>query len=78
MRPVWRAAAALLVTVVVALGVACSAQADDDDDDDDDDGDSGRGSSSIESWPPTELSWPPLTAPAATGGTQPPPVVPLP
>ena len=76
MRPVWRVAAALLVTVVVALGVACTAHADDDDDDDDDD--SGRGSSSIESWPPTELSWPPLTAPPAADGVPPPPAVPLP
>jgi len=61
--------------MAVAVGVACVAHADDDDDDDDD----GPGSSSIESWPPTGVSWPPLTA--STGRPEDPstpPAVPVP
>lgn len=60
MNGAWRMAAALVATVGIAVGAAWTAHADDDDDDD---GGSSRGSS-IESWPPTDISWPPLTVPA--------------
>jgi len=73
-RAALRAAGALLAAVAVAVGVAWVAHADDDDDDDDD----GPGSSSIESWPPTKLSWPPLTASTDRPVDETPPVVPVP
>jgi hypothetical protein len=66
--------AALVATFGVAVGIAWTAHADDDDDDDNEE----PGHSSIESWPPTKLSWPPLTAPADGDGEAAPPVVPLP
>jgi hypothetical protein len=65
-------AVASVVTVALILGGVGNARADDDDDDDDD---SGRRSSSVEMWPPTEVSWPPLSAPTSTPA---PPVIPLP
>ncbi len=75
MNIAWRTTAALLAAVGVAVGIAWTAHADDDDDDDDD---GPSGTSSIESWPPTELSWPPLTVPEDGDGEVTPPVVPLP
>ncbi len=75
MRAAWRTVAALLAAAAVAVSVAWVARADDDDDDDDD---NGPGSSSIESWPPTKLSWPPLTASTDRPAEEAPPVVPVP
>lgn len=77
MNIAWRTIAASLAAVGIAVGVACTAHADDDDDDDDDDGPRGS-SSSIESWPPTKLSWPPLTVPTDDDGEVARPVVALP
>ena len=71
MNIAWRAAAALLATLGVAVGIAWTAHADDDDDDDDYE----SGHSSIESWPPTKISWPPLTVPATGDGEVEPPVL---
>ncbi|WP_123027477.1 hypothetical protein [Mycolicibacterium stellerae] len=73
MNIAWRSAAALVATFGVAVGVAWTAHADDDDDDDYE-----PSHSSIESWPPTELSWPPLTPPEDGYDEAAPPVVPLP
>jgi hypothetical protein len=70
----WTTTAALLVTVGVAVGTAWTAHADDDDDDDDDE----PVHSSVESWPPTKISWPPLTVPEEGDGEAAPPVVALP
>jgi hypothetical protein len=70
----WRTAAAMLATFGVAVGIAWTAHADDDDDDDDVE----PGHSSIESWPPTKLSWPPLTVPIDGDGETALPAVPLP
>lgn len=66
---------ALLVVVGIALGVARTALADDDDDDDTHES---PGQSSIESWPPTEVGWPPLAAPDSDGDDSMPVVVPTP
>lgn len=52
----WRILWALTAAVAIAMGAGWTAHADDDDDDDE----PGHGSS-VESWPPTEISWPPLT-----------------
>jgi hypothetical protein len=66
---------ALLAAMIMAIGVAWVAHADDDDDDDDDGGPS---SISVESWPPTELSWPPLTASTDGPDKEAPPAVKVP
>ncbi len=75
MRAAWRTVAALLAATAIAIGAAWVAHADDDDDDDDD---GPPGSSSIESWPPTELSWPPLTVSTNRPVEEAPPAVPVP
>ncbi len=50
----------MLVAVVLGVGTAGAANADDDDDDDDD----GHSSvNSVEIWPPTTVSWPPISRP---------------
>lgn len=73
----WRAGLSVVAAAVTLLAGACGvAWADDDDDDDDDDYD--RGSSSVETWPPTKLSWPPLTAPAGGVDAGRAPVIPIP
>jgi hypothetical protein len=75
MKAAWKTLAALMATVGVAISIAWTAHADDDDNDEDDDSSS---RSSVESWPPTKISWPPLSAPTGNNGEDAPPVIPLP
>lgn len=74
MNAALRTTAALLASVGIAVGIAWTAHADDDD------GDDGNrsGQGSIESWPPTKLSWPPLTVPEHGADQTTSPVVPRP
>jgi hypothetical protein len=74
-RAAGRSAVALLATLVIAVGLARPAQAGDDDDDDSH-GDSGQ--ISVESWPPTEVGWPPLAVLESDDGGATPAVVPAP
>lgn len=61
----------ILISLALAIGIAGAAHADDDEDDESD-----RGSSSVETWPPTDVSWPPLDPPDDQDGA--PPVIPVP
>ncbi len=67
-----RSAVALLTTVAIMVGLAGTAHAGDDDDDD---GHGDSGQSSVESWPPTEVGWPPLAVPESDDGDATPVVV---
>lgn len=63
----------ILISLALAVGVAGTAYADEDDDEDQE---SDRDSSSVETWPPTDVSWPPLDPP--DDQDSPLPVIPVP
>lgn len=76
MKPAWRTLAVVLATLGISVGFAWIAHADDDDDDND--SSSQTSQTSIESWPPTQLSWPPLSVPEDDDSQDTSPAVPLP
>lgn len=70
----WRITGGLLISFALAVGIAGAAHANDDDDEDKE---NDLGSISVETWPPTDVLWPPLNPPSDQADV-PPPVIPVP